>query len=188
MMRRFGKLLAVALCASAVTASAAAYAQPGPAFTSPEVSADRRITLRLLAPNAKSVVAAGELDGKPHPLTRGDNGVWSVTIGPLAPDIYTYAFNVDGVTALDPLNANTKYGYGRFGAVSVVQVPGDGTAVLRRQAGAARRGAHPPVRVEDARRQPDRVGLHAARLRQGQATSRSSTCSTAPATSSRAGR
>ena len=72
------------------------------------------------------MVAAGELDGKPHPLTRGDDGVWSVTIGPLAPDIYTYAFNVDGVTALDPLNANTKYGYGRFGAVSVVQVPGDG--------------------------------------------------------------
>ena len=84
------------------------------------------MTLRYLAPNAKSVVAAGELDGKPHPLTRGDNGVWSVTVGPLAPDIYTYAFNVDGVTALDPLNANTKYGYGRFGAVSVVQVPGDG--------------------------------------------------------------
>ncbi len=84
------------------------------------------LTLRYLAPNAKSVTAAGELDGKPHPLTRGDNGVWSVTIGPLAPDIYTYAFNVDGVTALDPLNTNTKYGYGSFGAVSVVQVPGDG--------------------------------------------------------------
>ncbi len=59
-------------------------------------------------------------------MTRGDNGVWSVTVGPLAPDIYTYAFNVDGVTALDPLNNNTKYGYGNFGAVSVVQVPGDG--------------------------------------------------------------
>ena len=125
-MRRIGKWLVVATCAFAVTASAAVYAQPGPSFTSPEVSADRTITLRYLAPNAKSVVAAGELDGKPHPLTRGDNGVWSVTIGPLAPDIYTYAFNVDGVTALDPLNNNTKYGYGRFGAVSVVQVPGDG--------------------------------------------------------------
>ena len=108
--------------ASASIASAAATA----ASASPEVGADRTITLRYFAPNAKSVSAAGELDGKPHPLTRGDNGVWSVTIGPLAPDIYTYAFNVDGVTALDPLNANTKYGYGRFGAVSVVEVPGDG--------------------------------------------------------------
>ena len=166
-MRRFGKLLAMALCAFAVTASAA-FAQPGPSFTSPEVSADRRLTLRYLAPNAKSVTATGELDGKPHPLTRGDNGVWSVTIGPLAPDIYTYAFNVDGVTALDPLNNNTKYGYGRFGAVSVVAGAGRRAAVLRRQAGAARRGAHPALQLEDARRQPHGVGLHAAGIRQGQ--------------------
>jgi enterochelin esterase family protein len=48
-----------------------------------------------------------------------------VTIGPLAPDIYTYSFNVDGVVALDPRNVNTKYGYGNFGPVSIVQVPGD---------------------------------------------------------------
>ncbi len=171
-MRRIGKLLVVATCAFAVTASAAVHAQPGPSFTSPEVSADRRITLRYRAPNAKSVVAAGELDGKPHPLTRGDDGVWSVTIGPLAPDIYTYAFNVDGVTALDPLNANTKYGYGRFGAVSVVQVPGDGPQFYDVKPVPHGEVRIRPVRLEDARRQPDRVGLHAARLRQGQQLSR----------------
>jgi enterochelin esterase-like enzyme len=118
--------LPIALLATVLSVSSA-YAQPAaPQVVSPEVTADRRIILRLLAPNAKSVTAAGELDGKTHTLTKGDNGVWSVTIGPLPPDIYTYAFNVDGVTALDPRNANTKYGYGNFGAVSVVQVPGDG--------------------------------------------------------------
>ncbi len=106
--------------------TATALAQRGPVVVSPEVSADRRITLRYYAPNAKSVVASGELDGQPHPLTKDENGVWSVTIGPLAPDIYTYAYNVDGVVALDPRNTNTKYGYGGFGAVSIVQVPGDG--------------------------------------------------------------
>ena len=125
-MRRIGQLLIVLACAFAVATPVVLDAQAGPPGVSPEVGADRRVTLRYFAPNAKSVVAAGELDGKPHPLTRDENGIWSVTIGPLAPDIYTYAFNVDGVTALDPLNANTKYGYGRFGAVSVVQVPGDG--------------------------------------------------------------
>ena len=98
----------------------------GPAVVSPEVGADRTVTLRYLAPNATSVTANGELDGKPHPLTKGENGIWSVTIGPLPPDIYTYAFNVDGVVALDPRNVNTKYGYGGFGPVSIVQVPGDG--------------------------------------------------------------
>ena len=96
-----------------------------PQFVSPEVTADRRITLRLYAPSAQQVVAAGELDGKPHPMTKGTDGVWTVTVGPLEPDIYTYAFIVDGVSALDPLNTNTKYGYGNFGPVSVVQVPGD---------------------------------------------------------------
>jgi enterochelin esterase family protein len=90
------------------------------------VGADRTITLRYLAPNATSVTASGELDGKPHPLSKGENGIWSVTIGPLPPDIYTYSFNVDGVVALDPRNVNTKYGYGGFGPVSIVQVPGDG--------------------------------------------------------------
>lgn len=93
---------------------------------SPEVKADRTITLRYAAPNAKQVTASGELDGQPHPMTKDDNGVWSVTIGPFPPDIYTYSFNVDGVIALDPRNTNTKMGYGGFGPVSVVEVPGDG--------------------------------------------------------------
>ena len=100
----------------------------GPQLVSPEVGPDRTITFRFLAPNAQQVTVSGELDGKPHPMTKGENGIWSSTVGPLAPDIYTYSFNVDGVTSLDPRNPNTKYGYGNFGAVSVVQVPGDGPA------------------------------------------------------------
>ena len=98
----------------------------GPPVNSPEVGADRRVTFRLSAPAAQQVVVAGELDGKPHPMAKGPDGVWTVTVGPLEPDIYTYAFNVDGITALDPRNPNTKYGYGSFGPVSIVQVPGDG--------------------------------------------------------------
>jgi len=126
--RRAARFGAVAgLVVSALAAAAPAQAQRGaPPFTSPEVGADRRITLRLYAPDAKAVVANGEIDGQPHPLTRAENGVWSVTVGPLVPDIYTYAFTVDGVTVLDPRNANIKYGYGIFGAVNVVQVPGEG--------------------------------------------------------------
>jgi enterochelin esterase family protein len=98
----------------------------GPTVVSPEVSADGTVTVRLLAPNAQQVTASGELDGKPHPMTKGADGVWSVTIGPLPPDIYTYSFNVDGLTVLDPRNTNTKMGYGGFGPVSTVEVPGDG--------------------------------------------------------------
>jgi enterochelin esterase-like enzyme len=98
----------------------------GPQLISPEVGADRTITFRYSAPNAKQVTVNGELDGNPHPMIKDQNGVWTTKIGPLAPDIYTYSYNVDGAVALDPRNPNTKYGYGGFGAVSVVQVPGDG--------------------------------------------------------------
>ncbi len=98
----------------------------GMSVSSPEVSADRSITFRYSAPNAQQVTVSGELDGKSYPMTKDANGIWSMKVGPLPPDIYTYSFNVDGVVALDPRNANTKYGYGGFGAVSVVEVPGDG--------------------------------------------------------------
>ena len=54
----------------------------GPALVvSPEVAADRRLTLRYRAPDAKQVTVAGELDGQPHPMTKGTDGVWSITIG-----------------------------------------------------------------------------------------------------------
>jgi len=139
MTRQLRIALSVAV---AVLVSASAFAQPpaappggrgagggrgrGPTVVSPEVGSDGTITLRLLAPNAQQVTASGELDGKPHPMTKGEDGIWTVKIGPLPPDIYTYGFNVDGLTVLDPRNTNTKMGYGGFGPVSVVQVPGDG--------------------------------------------------------------
>ena len=98
----------------------------GPSVVSPEVHADRTATFRFLAPNAREVALGADLDGTPHPMTRDSNGVWSVTVGPLAPEIYAYTFNVDGITVLDPRNANTKLGYGNIGAVSLAVVPGDG--------------------------------------------------------------
>lgn len=100
--------------------------QTGNIVVSPEVGSDRTVTFRLSAPDAKSVTVSGELDGKDYPMTKDENGIWNVTTGPLVPDIYTYSFKVDGITALDPRNANTKYGYGGFTSVSIVQVPGDG--------------------------------------------------------------
>jgi enterochelin esterase-like enzyme len=98
----------------------------GPMIISPQIGADGTITLRYLAPNATKVTVNGEIGGLMPTMTKGPDGVWTGTIGPLPPDIYAYAFNVDGVTALDPRNPNTKFGYGNFGATSLVEVPGDG--------------------------------------------------------------
>ena len=124
----FRRVLTAVVAVVSFSALVLAQGRGGPAIVSPEVGADRTVTFRFLAPNAQQVTVAGELDGKPYPMTKGEAGVWSVRVGPLVPDIYTYSFNVDGVTSLDPRNPNTKYGYGNFGAVSVVEVSGDGPA------------------------------------------------------------
>lgn len=98
----------------------------GPQIVSPQVNSDRTITLRFRAPAAKQVVVIGEIDGKDHPMTKGDDGVWTVTIGPLPPDIYNYQFRVDGVVAMDPQNPSVKLGFGAFPPADLVEVPDEG--------------------------------------------------------------
>jgi hypothetical protein len=58
-----------------------------------------------------------------QPLTKGDDGVWSVTLGPLAPAIYSYTFRVNGVGVLDPVNPMIQLG--ERGSSSMFEVPGD---------------------------------------------------------------
>ena len=73
--------------------------------TSPEVLADRRITFRILAPQAQAVrLAAGDIQGlgQAAQLTKGENGVWEITVSPIDPGSYRYNFNVDGVATIDP--------------------------------------------------------------------------------------
>ena len=48
---------------------------------SPEVRPDRTVTFRLRAPQAKEVKVSGEF-GAPGSMTKGEDGVWSLTVGP----------------------------------------------------------------------------------------------------------
>src|SRR5882762_7246639 len=80
---------------------------PAP-VVSPEVHADHRVTFRLRAPNAKEVSVQIEGASKPLAMQKDDEGVWSGTTEPLAPDYYGYAFIVDGVAMFDPSNSATK--------------------------------------------------------------------------------
>ena len=41
-------------------------------------------------------------------MQKGEEGIWSVTTGPLAPDLYGYSFEADGVELLDPSNHEIK--------------------------------------------------------------------------------
>ncbi|OZI06948.1 esterase [Siphonobacter sp. BAB-5385] len=102
-----------------------AQAQPprGPLVVSPEVHADHTVTFRYLAPTAREVKLSGQFEKSAVPLTKNEQGIWSVTVGPIKPDIYPYSFQVDGVTVMDPANV-AFFPNERFKA-SLVDVPGD---------------------------------------------------------------
>ncbi|MBN2591185.1 MAG: hypothetical protein JXA96_15065 [Sedimentisphaerales bacterium] len=100
-------------------------------IVSPEVLPDKRVIFRLRAPNAAQVRVTGEIlpsqnDGT---MTRDENGVWLVTIGPLEPDVYGYSFNIDGVTISDPSNG-WVFASVRSSSQSGVFVPGQGAEFL----------------------------------------------------------
>jgi enterochelin esterase-like enzyme len=82
-----------------------------PRVVSPEVHADKKVTFRIYAPKATEVTVRGDwMTGRPEKLAKDEKGVWSVTVGPLTPDFYSYVFAVDGVRTLDPRNPTIKQG------------------------------------------------------------------------------
>jgi enterochelin esterase family protein len=95
---------------------------------SPEVSDDRKITFRLQALNAKSVLVTGDFTGKTIEMTRDADGVWSFTTEPLKPSSYQYWFVMDGLTMPDPLNTYVRPASGVY--KSQVEVPGEGTEFM----------------------------------------------------------
>jgi enterochelin esterase-like enzyme len=124
----------IALCCAAMFAHAQPAStnaprrfQQGPQVISPEVLPDRRITFRILAPKAESVrVSAGDIPNLNQndraQMTKGTNGVWEVTVGPVPPGAFRYNFNVDGTTVIDPRNPATSES--NANTWSLVTVPG----------------------------------------------------------------
>jgi enterochelin esterase-like enzyme len=117
-----GLVLLVSLCAL----PAAAQAPPVPPtplapIVSPEVHADRRVTFRFRAPNAREVFLAREGADR-LAMQKDEQGVWSVTTDALEPDLYGYAFVADGVGLIDPSNPAMKPNL--LNTQSVVHVPG----------------------------------------------------------------
>jgi enterochelin esterase-like enzyme len=115
--------------AAALAAAGVAPAQPGrakgPVVVSPEVKADRTVVFRVHAPKAGSVgVSTTDIPGgfQPRSMTKGENGVWEATLGPIDPGTYRYVFTVDGVPTVDPRNQAVSESNGN--AWSVVHVPG----------------------------------------------------------------
>jgi enterochelin esterase family protein len=99
---------------------------------SPVVQPDGKVTFTVRAPNAVSVKLSGDYPfvagfhggRKDTPLTRDDKGNWSVTVGPLKPDLYNYAFDIDGVHFLDPQNVHVSVSSSGNGTTNWLIVPG----------------------------------------------------------------
>jgi enterochelin esterase-like enzyme len=84
---------------------------PNDSLKSTEVSPDHKVTFRIYAPKASEVSVSGDF-GAGGKLTKDEKGVWSITVGPLTPDFYSYTFRVDGVRTIDPKNGMIKQGIG----------------------------------------------------------------------------
>jgi hypothetical protein len=91
---------------------------------SPEIHPDRTVTFRLMAPHANEVTLNGSWDGATNiKMTKDPAGVWSTTIGPLAPQLWGYWYLVDGVKALDPGNAETQRDGARYDNLLMISGP-----------------------------------------------------------------
>ncbi len=101
-------------------------------LNSPDVRDDRTVIFRLKAPAAQRVELAGVAvltalgQEKPVPFQKGADGIWSLTVGPLRPDMYVYHLVVDGVQVADP--NNTVGGVTAMPPYSQLVVHGEGPA------------------------------------------------------------
>lgn len=100
-------------------------------LNSPEVHDDQTVTFRLKAPEAKEVkITDGTIltalgrGREAISLVKGEDGIWSITVGPLKPDMYAYHFNVDGMQICDP--SNTVAAFTAMPPYSQLVVHGDG--------------------------------------------------------------
>jgi enterochelin esterase family protein len=106
---------------------------PNDTLVSPRLWPDGRVTFQLFAPNATRVTLSGDwIDwSSSEKLAKNDQGVWSVTVGPLEPDVHTYWFTVDSLRIVDPKNAEVKEGIRSL--ESLFEVPGPEAEFLARR-------------------------------------------------------
>lgn len=122
-MKHWTLIVATALLALPAAAEIPHTSVPG--ADSPTIQPDRSITFKLKAPEARTVQVAGGdgLGAGPFNMTRGPDGVWTVTTPPAVPGFHYYWFLLDGVRVNDPAS-HTYMGYGM--ETSGVEVPEPG--------------------------------------------------------------
>jgi enterochelin esterase-like enzyme len=101
--KRLGNCILISLSLTLPTVLPA-QESPIPVYTSPIVNSDRTVEFNLYAPKADNVTLLGSMQSEGVALTKAENGLWSMTIGPLSPEIYHYQFDIDGTKIMDTKN------------------------------------------------------------------------------------
>lgn len=115
-MTTTGRSMIIAAMTWAALASGQSPAQPAQPqrLQSPEIRANGNTTFRVRAPDADRVrlASSGDIPAVPFggglDMTRGDDGVWTLTLEGLDAGAYRYNFDVDGVATVDPSNPLTS--------------------------------------------------------------------------------
>jgi enterochelin esterase family protein len=108
----------------------------GMVIVSPEINQDNSVIFKLFAPKATEVTVSGEWMkgfGASMPMVKNDTGLWTITVGPLNPELYGYTYSVDGVRMTDPNNVQVRRDGSRYesfmiipGKESELYSPGEG--------------------------------------------------------------
>ncbi len=130
------KTMMMALCLASMTAGAQEKLFNSANVQSPVVNADGTVTFNLYAPKAVKVEVTGDfLPAQKQevagfgvvetpgvvPLKEGKDGVWSYTTSPLAPELYSYTFNIDGMQGVkDPANVYVNRDIVSFSSIFIV--------------------------------------------------------------------
>jgi len=85
----------------------------------PRIDSQRRAIFRVRAPEAQSVVVSLGNTA----LTKGDDGFWTGTTGPLDPGFHYFTLRINGVDVCEP-SSETFFGAGRV--MSGIEVPEEG--------------------------------------------------------------
>ena len=122
-MKKF-YLLMIALLATTFSYAQQAIFQ-GRGVTSPEINADKTVTFRVRAPKAITVQVSGDcIEGRTADMTEKD-GVWEYTTpAPVAPEMYTYNFIIDGQRTLDMNNVAVNRDVASLTNILLVTEPG----------------------------------------------------------------
>lgn len=111
------------ITAALMLAGTTGFAQRPPTISSPDVHADNTVTFKYYSRTAQKVSLSGEFLSGNHAMTKDTSGIWSITVGPVKPDIYPYSFVVDSVPVADPNNTHI-FANERFKR-SIVDIPGN---------------------------------------------------------------